>query len=508
MNLSRSLTRSFALLLAFSLFLTGFSLFNFRRLSEADTWKTNTYSVLQESHRYYRLLVELDSSVRAYALGGLDADLEKYQETLEKGLESWKLLKEVTGDRDTQQGQVEAIGQARQKWIDESLEPIIMMRRRTSDNVLAAAEAMRLSPARRRGLSEITSLINEFDRAEENILVERSAKQKQWQDLTEKALWIGSAFSVLLTFGLMILVGNNSKKLDSANTRLTHFNTELANSNRLLNESNQQLETENSQRRAAEARLKSMVSELERSNEELSHFAYVASHDLQEPLRAVAGCVQVLRKRYSGQLDDKADQFIDHAVEGAQRMQNLINDLLQYSRVGTNGKSFELVNGDKVLDVVLRSLSVAIAETGVEIVRTPLPEFICDAGQIEQVFQNLISNAIKFRGSDWPRVTIGYRAEGENHIFSVRDNGPGIEPQYFERIFVMFQRLHTRTEYSGTGIGLAICKKIVERHGGKIWVESEIGNGSTFSFSLPMKPDHPEISLLVNSQRKTLSEVR
>ncbi len=490
MNLSRSLTRSFALLLIFSLFLTGFSLFNFRRLSEADTWKTHTYRVLQESHRYYRHLVELDSSVRAYSLGGDSADLEKYQETLQEGLESWRKLKELTRDRNTQQDKVDLIGQTRQKWIDEGLEPIIEMRQRVSNNTQATIEALKFAPQRRRGLTEITKLINQFEITEESVLQERSDDQRQWQELTEKALWIGSAFSILLTFGLMILVGNNSKKLDSANTRLTHINEELENSNALLNESNNQLEAENAQRRAAEAKLKSIVAELERSNEELSHFAYVASHDLQEPLRAVAGCVQVLRKKYSGQLlDAKADQFIDHAVEGAQRMQNLINDLLLYSRVGTKGKKFEVADGNKVLDVVLRSLSVSIAETGVEIVRAPFPDFICDVGQIGQVFQNLISNAIKFRGEDWPRVTIGYRAEGENHIFSIRDNGPGIEPQYFERIFVMFQRLHTRTEYPGTGIGLAICKKIVERHGGTIWVESEKDHGSTFSFSLPMKPD-------------------
>ncbi|RYZ87208.1 MAG: hypothetical protein EOP06_13080, partial [Proteobacteria bacterium] len=230
---------------------------------------------------------------------------------------------------------------------------------------------------------------------------------------------------------------------------------------------------------------------------ELEQFAYVASHDLQEPLRAVAGCVQLLKRRYEGKLDDRADQFIGHAVDGAQRMQNLIHDLLAYSRVGTKGKGFAEVALDKVVASVLQSLSASIAESKAHVERVPLPVIRGDAGQLEQVFQNLLSNAIKFRGQVPPQIKIGClpwndETRGKGWTISISDQGPGIEPQYFERIFVMFQRLHTRTEYPGTGIGLAIVKKIVERHSGRIWVESVVGQGTTFSFYLPENAQNPE----------------
>ncbi|MGB2727489.1 MAG: ATP-binding protein [Halobacteriota archaeon] len=254
-------------------------------------------------------------------------------------------------------------------------------------------------------------------------------------------------------------------------------------------------------RKKAEEALLERTGALKRSNEELERFAYVASHDLQEPLRMVSSYVQMLARRYKGKLDADADDFIAFAVGGANRMQTLINDLLTYSRVGTHGKPVEPTDCEAVLDQVLTNLKVSIEESSAVVTHDALPTVIADASQLGLLFQNLIDNAIKFRSKEYPRIHIsatrgsgiGDRGSGlerrtTNHdswVFSVRDNGIGIEPEFFERIFIIFQRLHSREEYSGTGIGLAICKKIAERHGGRIWVESKPGKGTTFFFTIP-----------------------
>jgi len=237
---------------------------------------------------------------------------------------------------------------------------------------------------------------------------------------------------------------------------------------------------------AAERALKERSEELARSNRDLEQFAYVASHDLQEPLRMVASYTRLLARRYHDKLDDNAREFIDFAVDGATRMQGLINDLLKYSRVGTQAKPFAPAAADRLLDDALANLRVALEESGATVEREPMPPRLhCDATQIVQLLQNLIGNAIKFRRPEVPpRIRIGAQRVAGAWRFSVRDNGIGISPEYFERIFAIFQRLHARDEYPGNGIGLAVCKKIVERHGGKIWVESRIGEGAEFFFTI------------------------
>ena len=243
-------------------------------------------------------------------------------------------------------------------------------------------------------------------------------------------------------------------------------------------------------RKRAEADLGRKAEELERSNAELEQFAYVASHDLQEPLRMITSFTQLLAKRYKGKLDSEADEFIGYAVDGANRMQALIRDLLEFSRVGTRGAEFEQVNCELALENAVQNLKAAIDESGAAVTHDPLPTVTADRAQLLRVFQNLIGNAIKFRGKAQPEIHVSVDRQGKEWVFSAQDNGIGIDPEYKERIFAVFQRLHSSSDYQGTGIGLSICRKIVERHGGRIWIESELGKGSTFYFSIPVKGGH------------------
>ncbi|MGA2235434.1 MAG: PAS domain S-box protein [Terriglobales bacterium] len=240
-----------------------------------------------------------------------------------------------------------------------------------------------------------------------------------------------------------------------------------------------------SERKRAEQRLADKVEELARSNRDLEQFAYAASHDLQEPLRMVASYTQLLAERYGGKLDENADKFLGYAREGALRMQVLIRDLLTFSRVVQAGVPRKNVDCDVALEEALQSLTAAIEESGAVVTHTALPNIWADQTQIAQVFQNLIGNAIKFHNGAPPQCAVSAEKSGCNWLFSVSDKGIGIAPEYAENIFVVFQRLHARSEYPGNGIGLAICKKIVEHYGGTIWVESKVGQGSTFKFTLP-----------------------
>jgi len=243
----------------------------------------------------------------------------------------------------------------------------------------------------------------------------------------------------------------------------------------------------------AENDLAKKVDELARSNADLEQFAYVASHDLQEPLRMVAAYTQLLSERYKGRLDENADKFIGYASEGALRMQVLIKDLLAFSRVGRTEHASTSVDCNAVMEEVRQTLAPAIQESGAVITYAEQPTVSGDRTQMAQVFQNLIANAIKFRSKESPVISVGADKEDQQWLFSVTDNGIGIAPEYAESIFVVFQRLHARAEYSGNGIGLAICKKIVERWGGRIWVESQAGMGSTFKFTMPSQgPDRIE----------------
>jgi signal transduction histidine kinase len=288
------------------------------------------------------------------------------------------------------------------------------------------------------------------------------------------SLFVACVLSLLLEHGFR-----------HAQQRLLNHQHNLKESENRYRQAYEQLNAQMQERKEVEEALRKKTDELARSNRDLEQFAYVASHDLQEPLRMVTSYVQLLARRYKGKLGSDADDFIGFAEAGAIRMWNLIHALLTYSRVGMRVNQLELADCEKVLSQSLDNLKVAIEKNGAVVTHDSLPTVMADNLQLVQLFQNLIGNAIKFRRREPPRVHISVGPNGNSWIFSVRDNGIGIAPEYSERIFVIFQRLHGREEYPGTGIGLAICQKIVERHGGHIWVESQVGEGATFYFTLP-----------------------
>jgi len=272
---------------------------------------------------------------------------------------------------------------------------------------------------------------------------------------------------------------------DRTELELTLLRSQVAALTQLLDVHEQTALAQAKQLEETLAELRATTTELSRSNAQLEQFAYVASHDLQEPLRAVSGYIQLLRQRYAEKLDEKASQYITGAVDGAARMQRLITDLLAFSRVGTRERIMEWTDMSTVLASALENLKVSIQEAGAKIIIDPLPKLRVDPMQMAQVFQNLIGNAVKFRSKRTPEIHVDARRRPGEWLFRIKDNGIGINQQYAERIFMIFQRLHTRRKYPGTGIGLAICKKIVEQHGGKIWVESSSDKGSTFYFTIP-----------------------
>ena len=482
MNQSQALYRSFGLLLALLLFLVGLSLYNFRLLGQANAYSTRSYQTLLESEAILQSLLNMETGVRGFLVTGEEPFLDPYQRgraEFQKHLEADSALLREFPD---QRVRLEELERLQQKWVDTMIEPALARRREAGSLETGLVAAAARANERKTAMDEMRALITRIEDQENTRLGARAQEVQTRRGWSELILWGGSLFSILLTATLALFSARAAEQIRTASAQLETSNAQLVVAKNAA-------ESEIEQRRAAQEKLREAVEDLERSNAELEQFAYVASHDLQEPLRAVAGCVQVLQKRYQGQLDARADQFIAHAVDGAQRMQNLINDLLAYSRVGTHGKEFAEVSMEKVADRALMNLSERIKETGIEITRDALPAVWGDAGQLELVLQNLVSNALKFRGESDPQIHIGYERKNgptPGHVFFVRDNGPGIEAQYFERIFVMFQRLHTRAEFPGTGIGLAICKKIVERHGGEIGVQSEPGQGATFRFSLPV----------------------
>jgi signal transduction histidine kinase len=435
------------------------------RSREDIGWVTHTHLVLEALDAVSANMTDAETGQRGFLLTGQEPYLEPYNDALNHVQESITVLRALTSDNPAQQRNL------------DRLEPVVALKLaelqfrleiRKRDGLNAAAEAVREGSGRLH-MNQIRAVIADMKHEERRLLVARTQEAIASSSRAGMVIVIGNLLALLFLSlaGMVIFQEMGQRRRAEEEVRSLNVDLEQRVANRT-------------------AELAERAKDLARSNGELQQFAYVASHDLQEPLRMVASFTQLLAKRYSDKLDDDAREFINYAVDGAKRMQTLISDLLSYSRVGTQGKAFELVHCDAVLDRVLKSLQLAIEDTGAVITREPLPAVAGDSIQLTQLFQNLLTNAIKFHGKKPPLVQISTENNGSMWKIAVRDNGIGISPEHADRIFVIFQRLHTKTEYPGTGIGLAICKKIVERHGGRIWVEASPGGGSTFFFTIPV----------------------
>lgn len=424
----------------------------------------HTYQVLEKLSEVRTNITDAETGERGYILTGEARYLDSYDHGISKVHQNLQELRELTADNPKQQHAL------------DQLDPLVLVRLgqlaerievRRKQGLIAGAIAVREGPGKEL-MDQIRAVIETMKLEEDRLLVRRSAELEGSSRKSRIVIVFGEALGFLFLAMAGWIIQREMHHRKKAEEAVRQLNIEL-------------------ERKVAErtAQLAERAKDLERSNVELQQFAYVASHDLQEPLRTVASFTQLLAKRYHDKLDDKAREFINFAVDGSKRMQTLINDLLAYSRVGTQAKPLEPLDCNTLLDRVLKSLERAIRDTSAVITRDALPHVLADEVQLGQLFQNLIGNALKFCNQKPPRIQISAEPAGQLWKLSIRDNGIGISPEHKERIFVIFQRLHTQQQYPGTGIGLAICKKIVERHGGHIWVEPAPGGGSIFSFTIP-----------------------
>lgn len=422
-----------------------------------------SWNKLQGLEAVLSTVKDAETGQRGYLLTGQELYLKPYNLAVQTIEEQLTNIQNYPVDHSKQQHQSSQIEQiVRQKLIE--LKATIELKKKQDSE---AAIQLVLTNQGKELMDQLRRLIHQMEK-EETAQLQSWLKTKEEESQRGQLIFSGGIVLNLIVFYLVY----------SAIAQETHDRRKAENS---LQQLNQELEVR-VQERTAE--LTEANTNLLHSNRELEQFAYVASHDLQEPLRAVNSYAQLLARKYEGNLDDKADKYLGYIREGATRMQQLITDLLELSRVGTRGRALQPTPCEPVLCRVLEHLQVAIAQSNAIITHDPLPIVMGDETQLIQLFQNLISNAIKFRREQPPQVHICAVQQNNEWVFSVRDNGIGIEAEYFDRIFLIFQRLHGRSEYPGTGIGLAVCKKIVERHGGRIWVESVPDEGTAFYFSL------------------------
>jgi signal transduction histidine kinase len=426
-------------------------------------WVSHTLTVLDKLNDLQFEIGNAEDNQRGFLLTSNSIDFDSYQSALAQIPVTLLVIRHLTSDNLSQQAKVnrlEANVSARLTVLREGIDT------RDRDG-LPVAQALISTGFGRELMNSIRVDIGRMKDEENQLLAIRNGEVDFTTRRAKLFIIVGEAlgFCFLLIAGA--IVQQEMTKRRQIEQEIRRLNTDL-------------------ERRVADRtrELATRSQDLERSNIELQQFAYVASHDLQEPLRTISSFTQLLAKRYREQLDDKAREFIDFAVDGCKRMQTLINDLLAFSRVGSGSKSLEPTRCDAVLDRALRNLRVAIQESRARIERAPLPVVMADEVQLAQLFQNLIGNAIKFHGQEPPHIQISGRRHDAFWTISIRDNGIGISPEHSDRIFVIFQRLHTSAQYSGTGIGLAVCKKIAERHGGSISVQPAPGGGSIFSFTM------------------------
>ncbi len=448
---------------ALLLFVAGLSYWRLARNREDRQWVVHTYQVMVQLDGILQGMTDAETGERGYILTGDDSYLAPYQRGLSEVRETRAAVRKLTADNPNQQSSLNAVEPLIAERLRE-LQERIQIRRNAG---LAAGAAAMHEGAGKQYMDRVRATISHMKSEEERLLILRSAELEASSLKTRTVLVLGELLAILSLGIAGFIIHAEMRHRRGAEEEVRQLNADL-------------------ERKVADrtAELAERAKDLERSNMELQQFAYVASHDLQEPLRTIASFTQLLAKRYGDKLDDKAREFITFAVDGSKRMQTLINDLLSFSRVGTQGRLLVSVSTDAVLDAVLKNLKRGIEESRAIITRDPLPIVLADELQLSQILQNLIGNAIKFRRNQAATVHIGAEQTASGWNISVRDNGIGVAPEHSERIFVIFQRLHTKTQYPGTGIGLAICKKIAERDGGRIWLEPTPGGGSTFTFSI------------------------
>jgi signal transduction histidine kinase len=443
-------------------------------------------------------LVNQETGVRGYLLSANRTFLTPYYTGLADQQKQISLLRQLTAGVPAEQADLNNVLARVSTWRTEYAEPAIKQ--------VSAAGRPVISPDIGSGKALFDAIRTPLANLESELAGLRDQAVASLNDsaTTLDAVSIGIAVALLLIVGAVAVVLRSAaiRPLTrlAGDARLVaagDFEREVTTSGPReaadlavdVNRMRERILSELSAVRMANTTLESRAQELERSNSELEQFAYVASHDLQEPLRKVASFCQLLQRRYIGQLDERADQYIEFAVDGAKRMQVLIDDLLAFSRVGRVEREAALISCASALSAARVNLAADIRESGAVIETDELPTVRAEFSLITSLFQNLLSNAIKFRADKPPRIAVSVLRDGEFWQFSVADNGIGIEPEYADRIFIIFQRLHDRASYSGTGIGLAMCRKIVEYYGGRIWLETTASAGATFSFTLPVPHD-------------------
>ncbi|MCX5415856.1 CHASE3 domain-containing protein [Streptomyces sp. NBC_00059] len=448
-------------------------------------------------------LLDQETGVRGYALTGDSTFLEPYEAGMRTETERLDRVRALVGDEEPYAEDLERIARASEQWRALRAEPLIATVRESGPTAASSAPILRSKQEFDALRVLYTTQQSHLDDARDEARAELD-DARTTRDRVLAALVIGFLLSVVsLSLLLQRMVGRPLGALTAASDRVRSgsFTARIAVRGpsdvravaAAAEDMRRRLVAELAESQDRETLLAEQTTELRRSNSELEQFAYVASHDLQEPLRKVASFCQLLEKRYGTQLDDRGRQYIDFAVDGAKRMQVLINDLLTFSRVGRVQQSWKPVDLDGSLDRALSNLTLAVEESGATVVREdPLPELLGDSTSLTMVWQNLIGNAVKFRRPDEPcRITVGCVREGEDWHLTVADNGIGIAPEFADKVFIIFQRLHARDEYEGTGIGLSLCRKIIEFHGGRIWLDPERTEGTLIHFTLPVLPEAP-----------------
>ncbi|MFI6122787.1 ATP-binding protein [Streptomyces sp. NPDC051064] len=448
-------------------------------------------------------LLDQETGVRGFALTGDASFLDPYETGVRAERERLARVRSLMGDEQPYAEDLNRLERAAQQWRTVRAEPLIAAVRANGPAGESSAPILRSKAEfdALRGLyaTQQSHLDDARDTARAELGDARTTR-----DRVLIALVIGFVLAVVsLSMLLRRVVGRPLAELTAASDKVrsgaftgrieVRGPSDVRAVAAAAEEMRRRLAADLAESKERETLLDEQTTELRRSNSELEQFAYVASHDLQEPLRKVASFCQLLEKRYSSELDERGRQYIDFAVDGAKRMQVLINDLLTFSRVGRVQQSWKPVDLDAALDRALSNLTLAVEESGAVLEReNPLPELLGDPTSLTMVWQNLVGNAVKFRRRDVPcRITVTCVREGDDWHLTVADNGIGIPPEFADKVFVIFQRLHARDEYEGTGIGLSLCRKIIEFHGGRIWLDPEPAEGTLIHFTLPVLPEAP-----------------